>query len=159
MTDKCSGMTFIHKLPLCVFLKFRFQWLNVNPGSLACDKNALGVLFLVLCFYYRFLSISEYFRISFFKNFGGHQSFLSGHWYPCLDFCWHLPWVSKPGWIPPFDTSLPACNGLLIFNTHWPLDGQHGSRTFLLIHVFVHVLLSYLIVEKWNANLCWRQGL
>ena len=49
--------------------------------------------------------------------FVGHMSFSWGHWYPCfvllvtsalggftdtpvLDFWWHLPWVSKPGWIP-----------------------------------------------------------
>ena len=32
--------------------------------------------------------------IFFSLIFGGHQSFLWGHWY---HFSWRLPWVSKPG--------------------------------------------------------------
>ena len=36
---------------------------------------------------------------------------------PVLDFWWHLPWVSKPGWIPCFCASSPAHNGFLRFTS------------------------------------------
>ena len=39
-------------------------------------------------------------RNNFLNFFGGHKFFLWGHWDPCPDFWWCLPWVSKPGWIP-----------------------------------------------------------
>ena len=39
------------------------------------------------------------------KNFGGHESFLWGHWYPCFNFWWRLLWVSKPEWAALFALS------------------------------------------------------
>ena len=36
---------------------------------------------------------------------------------PGLDFWWHLPWVSKPGWIPHLHALLPARNEFLRFSS------------------------------------------
>ena len=36
---------------------------------------------------------------------------------PVLDFWWHLPWVSKPGWIPHLHALLPVCNEFLRFTS------------------------------------------
>ena len=34
-----------------------------------------------------------------------------------LDFWWHLPWVSKPGWIPCLCAFLPVCTGFYRFTS------------------------------------------
>ena len=44
---------------------------------------------------------------------------------PVLDFWWHLPWVSKPGWILACVQCIPQIP--LWCKTCWPIDGQHGS--------------------------------
>ena len=36
---------------------------------------------------------------------------------PVLDLWLHLPWVSKPGWIPHLRAMLPACNEFLRFTS------------------------------------------
>ena len=47
-----------------------------------------------------------------------------------LDFWWHLPWVSKPGWICCILSLL--CDPQIHFwwNTCWLCGGQHGSQAF-----------------------------
>ena len=54
-------------------------------------------------------------------------------WYPCfVDFWRHLPWVSKPGWIPLLHASSPVCNRFLKYTPGATpadtLDGQHGNQ-------------------------------
>ena len=48
-----------------------------------------------------------------------------------LDFWWHLPWVSKPGWIPSLAFILTCVQWIpqihLWCNTCWLLGCQHGS--------------------------------
>ena len=45
-------------------------------------------------------TVSSFF-LFFFKKFFLRTQVLSwGNWYSFLDLWWHLPWVSKPGWIP-----------------------------------------------------------
>ena len=64
-----------------------------------------------------------------FKNmFGGHQFFLQGHWFPVLDFWWHLPWVCKPVWFPCLHVFLPSCNESLRFiSSSTPADPLMAS--------------------------------
>ena len=71
-------------------------------------------------------------------NFGEHQFFLWGHWYPCFGLLvtWLLSWVSKPGWI---------CLTCMLHHLHvmdssdsplrdtcLPLGGQHGGWAVLI---------------------------
>ena len=49
--------------------------------------------------------------------FGGHQSFLWGHWYPVLDFWWRLPLDSKPGGFPCLHALSPVRNRFLWITT------------------------------------------
>ena len=53
----------------------------------------------------------------FFLIFGGHESFWGATDTPVLDFWQHLPWVSKPGWIPCLHASSPACHEFLRFTS------------------------------------------
>ena len=102
---------------------------------------------------------------------GGNRFFLWGHWYPCLDFWWHLAWVSKPGWIP----SLACCVACTQWNSQihlwcdrcWPFGSQHGGRA-ILIHVLqalvrldsgiCHATASHYETRQAEAlptDLCW----
>ena len=54
---------------------------------------------------------------SFFFNLGDVSPFRGAIDTLVLDFWWHLPWVSKPGWIPCLRTSLPAHNRFLRFTS------------------------------------------
>ena len=53
----------------------------------------------------------------FFKFFWTTWVFLWGHWYSCFGLLWHLPWVSKPGWIPRLRASSPVHSGCLRFTS------------------------------------------
>ena len=64
------------------------------------------------------------------KNFGGQKSFSWGQWYPCFDFWWRLPWVSKPGWIPCMLDCLCDPQIHLWCDTYWLKRGQHGRQAF-----------------------------
>ena len=52
---------------------------------------------------------------------------------PLLDFWWHLPWVSMPGWIP-FCMLSHLCDPQIHLwcDTCWLYRGQHGSWAFLI---------------------------
>ena len=79
-------------------------------------------------------------RHSFFFNFGGHQFFLWGHWYPFLDFWWHLPEFQSQCWI----LSLAYFIACMQWNPQihlwgdscWPLGGQDGNRAVLDILIW-----------------------
>ena len=60
---------------------------------------------------------------------------------PVLDFCWRLPWVSKPGWIPCMLSCLCDPQIHLWCDTCWLYRGQHGSQVFL-IHILTDVSAS-----------------
>ena len=51
------------------------------------------------------------------KIFGGHQSFLWGHWYPCFGLMVMSAWVSKWRWIPCLPASPSASNGIFRFTS------------------------------------------
>ena len=56
---------------------------------------------------------------------------------PVLDFQWHLPWVSKPGWIPRLRASSPVHNACLRFiSGATPADLLAASMT--ADHVPIH---------------------
>ena len=76
-------------------------------------------------------SVSFFCYLSFLlNNFGGHKSFLWGHWYtPVLVFWWRLLWVSKPEWAALFIlgggmhvTHFPKIH--LLCDFCWPLESQ-----------------------------------
>ena len=76
-------------------------------------------------------SVSFFCYLSFLlNNFGGHKSFLWGHWYtPVLVFWWRLLWVSKPEWAALFIlgggmhvTHFPKIH--LWCDFCWPLESQ-----------------------------------
>ena len=78
---------------------------------------------------------------TFWNIFGGYQFFCWATTTPVLDFWWHLPWVSKPGWIHSL-ACFVACMQKnheihLWCDTSWPLGGQLGSQT-IPIHVLVN---------------------
>ena len=60
---------------------------------------------------------------------------------PVLDFWWHLPWVSKPGWIPCMLSRLCDPQTHLWCNSCWLYRGQHDSWAFL-IHILADVSAS-----------------
>ena len=82
----------------------------------------------------------------FFAIFGGHKSFLWGTHTPVLGFWWHLPWVSKPGWIPWVLSHLCDPQIHLWHDTCWLYRGQHGSLAFS-----IHVIGC---IESNNLPLC-----
>ena len=76
---------------------------------------------------------------SSFAFFGGHESFLWGHWYPCFG----LLVISAPYFKTRVDPSLTcfvACvqwipRIYLWCDTCWPLGSQHGSQDFWSIYL------------------------
>ena len=65
--------------------------------------------------------------------FGGKNPFCGVADILVLDFWWHLPWVSKPGWTPLFvrfiayTEQIPQIN--LWCDMCWHLGGQHGPES------------------------------
>ena len=78
-------------------------------------------------------------QILFLKIFGGHKSFLWGHWNPYFG----LLVMSPLGFKARVSALFPEIH--LWFNTCWPLGGQHGSQT-----IFSHVPVSR---HWWNLKL------
>ena len=100
-----------------MFLFYLLQDINcIHPS---CD----GVLFC------RGVNMSR--RRIFFLNLEDINPFCRATDTPVLYFWWHIPWVSKPGWISCLCT-IPQIN--LWCNTCWLCGGQHGNWAFL-IHV------------------------
>ena len=65
------------------------------------------------------------------KIFGGHMSFLWGHWYPCFGLL-VMPALGFKARVDPLLVCFVACMQWipqihLWCDTCWPLDGQHGS--------------------------------
>ena len=94
----------------------------------------------------------------FLKNFGGHESFLWGHWYPILDFWWCLLWVSKQEWVLHYLSLVEVYMLCYTFpeirlwcDTCWPVGGQHGSQA---------ISSTYLqgIGGTWNQELSCRRS-
>ena len=84
-------------------------------------------------------------NVFFFKIFGGHKSFLWGHWYPCFGLLAMSPlgfkarvdpslvcFVACMQWIPEIHLWCHTC---------WLYRGQHGSWAFL-IHIPADVAAS-----------------
>ena len=69
---------------------------------------------------------------------------------PFLDFCWRLPWVSKPGWIPCRLSRLCDPQIHLWCDTCWLYRGQHGSWAFS-IHILADMSVS--IGRGWGPRL------
>ena len=91
---------------------------NPQIGAKSCFKN---------------LTLS--FRPFSFKFFADISPFYGATHTPVVDFWWHVPWLSKQGWIPfcvPSHLCDPQIN--LWCNTCWLYGGQYGSQAFL-IHV------------------------
>ena len=68
----------------------------------------------------------------FLKIFGGHESFLWGHWYPCFGLLVTSPLGFKAR-VDPLLVCFLACVQWipeihLWCDTCWPLGGQHGSQ-------------------------------
>ena len=83
--------------------------------------------------------VVRHFIVYIFFNYGGHKSFLWGHWYPCFALWWHLHWVSKPRvgslihtWERHMSYTFPEIH--LWCDTCWPPGSQY-SRWPVLFHV------------------------
>ena len=73
---------------------------------------------------------------------------------PVLDFWWHLPWVSKLGWIPCLCASLPVCNGFLRFTSGvTPADCMEVSMAAKPFQsTYLQTCLQALVVEVWPGT-------
>ena len=97
----------------------------------------------------------------FSKIFVVHKSFLWGHWYPCLDFWWRLPWVSKPGRFPCLHASSPVHNGFLRFTSGATpaFSTNRGVHCISMYTAWLARLLSHVLgfeppMQWWAAHQC-----
>ena len=116
-----------------VLLGIAFYSKNYFRNTVFLAWNLSSIFFCFFCFFCFFLCLNILEDISPFH--GTTDT-------PVLDFTWHLPWVSKPGWIP-FCMLSHLCDSQIHLwcNTCWLYRGQHGSQVFL-IHILVNVSAS-----------------
>ena len=108
----------VDKINTCFCIKVPFQTQTVCLWAFAT----------VVLFVFTLLELTSFYK----KLFGGHKSFLWGHWYPVLDFWWCLPWVSKL------------------------LGSQHGSRAFSMhIHADQKIIFESYIRQGPSSLLLW----
>ena len=95
------------------------------------------------------LKLQEYTNYSkhrFFKIFGRHKSFCGATDTPVLDFWWHMPWVSKPGWIPLLACFIAYIQWIsqihLWCDTCWPLGSQPSSQAVSSTYLYLHTSIG-----------------